>query len=324
MHDAASENPDTRDTRLCFRPISLLSPKIGFTMSMERLDQFVSDDRLTVMPAASSLKSQNLQNRPTPIDEHIPAPGQRIVTTVVLHPGTIIRRTTFACRSDTSKARHLLAASRSASRPPKPQHHAVPELKLDIPTRRQVRRLNLDKCRLPQLAPPVEQRSLADAMEAAELCLATLVEIEIIEKCSPLLGARDTVLVLPAIRPSPSTKVSVEKRAHRVILESTGYRCVPVCPVTLHLLQGLGVGRSRQHSAWILPWGSGREGPVDSHQTVVEPYGAGNVTQVCNRLILRSSYNPRLETAQPSQDMLTFDRCFIETARNVSLGGTEP
>ena len=78
-------------------------------------------------------------------------------------------------------------ASRSASRPPKPQHHAVTKLKLDIPTRRRNRRLNLDKRRSPPLAPPVERRSLADAMEAAELSMATLVEIEIGEKCPPLL-----------------------------------------------------------------------------------------------------------------------------------------
>ena len=37
---------------------------------------------------------------------------------------------------------------------------------------------------------------MADAIEAAELSLATLVEIEIFEKCPPRLGMRDTVLVL--------------------------------------------------------------------------------------------------------------------------------
>ena len=71
-------------------------------------------------------------------------------------------------------------------------------------------------------------------MGAAELSLATLVEIEISEKCPPRLGVRDTVLVLPAIRPPPSTKVSVGKRTHRVILKSIGYRNVPVCPVTTY------------------------------------------------------------------------------------------
>lgn len=46
-------------------------------------------------------------------------------------------------------------------------------------------------------------------MEVAEPGLAAFVEIEIGQMCPPLLGARDTVLVLPATRPSPSTKVSV-------------------------------------------------------------------------------------------------------------------
>ena len=53
-------------------------------------------------------------------------------------------------------------------------------------------------------------------MESAELSLAALVEIENGQKFLPPFdvrpGARDTVLVLPTIRPPPSTKVSVERQ----------------------------------------------------------------------------------------------------------------
>ena len=74
-------------------------------------------------------------------------------------------------------------------------------------------------------------------MEAAELSLATLVEIEISEKCPPLLDVTPRCAQHgpgPASHKAASFHESLGgKRAHSVILKSTGYRNVPVCTVTL-------------------------------------------------------------------------------------------